>query len=136
MRFTVLLPARAQKVPQNIPAMGSLGTCRGRYVFVTAADCQHPLGHYGEYGVGEVTGVSMINETLGEPPDNSKTVFGFAKQDNAAVGTYFVGVELAITLRVLLEPGPFPDVSRLLKGRNSICFVLHCVLIRPCSPVF
>ena len=37
---------------------------------------------------------------------------------------------LAITLRVLLEPGLFPDVSRLLKGRNSICFVLHCVLMR------
>ena len=101
------------------------------HVFVTQADCQHPLGHYGEYGVGDVTGVSMINEALGEPPDNSKTVFGFAKQGNAAVGTYFVRVEFSNTLRVLLEPGLFVDVSRVLKGRNSICSVLHCVLMRP-----
>ena len=45
--------------------------------------------------VGDVTGVSMINEALGEPPDDSKTVFGFAKQGNAAVGTYFVRVEFS-----------------------------------------
>ena len=25
----------------------------------------------------------------------------------------------------------FLDVKELLKGRNSVCFVLHCVLIRP-----
>ena len=45
--------------------------------------------------MGDVIGVSMIDEALGEPPDDSKTVLRFAKQGHSAVGTYFVRVKFS-----------------------------------------
>ena len=43
----------------------------------------------------ELKKTTKTDEALGEPPDDSKTVFGFAKQGNAAVGTYFVKIEFS-----------------------------------------